>query len=209
MDDWSIENKQWAPSGIVRIVSAGRLQNSQKGYDLGLRGLGAIQSQDKLGSFSYQIAGAGPDEERLRGLAAELNLSDKVQFLGWLEANEIQELLQHGDVFLHPARIEPYGVVVLEAMAKGLVVVGSDACGSIADRIEHGKNGLCHSAGNVEEIRRDLCSLLRNQSMLPRLGSEARRTAEKWPVSKAIGILTKVLCSPKNASTCSNVTKAG
>jgi glycosyltransferase involved in cell wall biosynthesis len=72
---------------------------------------------------------------------------------------------------------------VLEAMASGMVVVGSSATAAVADRIVDGVNGLVHEPGDVAELAEKLARI--DFAM----GLAARRTAEAWPLTRAREIL--------------------
>lgn len=194
LGQWDAARRTWAPDGVVRIITVGRLRNELKGMDIGLAALAAVK-QDGASNFEYSIVGTGPDENRLREQVAGLGLHDHVRFTGWLEAEQTEALMRESDVLLHPARIDPFPVVVLEAMARGVVVLGSDACGSVLDRIQHGQNGCIHRVGNVAELGRQIRVLLKSPLGLAPLGHAARVTAEAWPVSRALDILKHTLGS--------------
>ncbi|NJP07842.1 MAG: glycosyltransferase [Chloroflexaceae bacterium] len=179
---------------IVRFVSAGRLQQSLKGQHLALTAL--AQARDRTGQnrFEYVIAGSGPDEEALRLLTQQLGLQHQVRFVGWLEPAAMRACYGNGHVLLHPALVDPFPVTVLEAMAAGMVVLGSDASGSVVDRICHGQNGLIHRAGDVEQLTEHIAQLLEHPWQVVPMGAAARRTAEAWPVARGVEVLRTVLC---------------
>lgn len=99
--------------------------------------------------FSCSLVGDGPLGEPLRNLAQDLGVADAVRFLGRRTRDEIAELLRHSDVLVAPSiptdsgRREGIPVVLMEAMASGLAVVGSDISG-IPELVEDRVNGrLC------------------------------------------------------------------
>jgi glycosyltransferase involved in cell wall biosynthesis len=163
--------------GPVRFLSCGRLV-AEKGFDVALRALARYRRD-----FTYRIAGTGPELKALQLLAEELGIADRVEFPGWLEPSALRELYRQSDVLLHPAWFEPYGVCVLEAMASGMVVVGSSATAAVADRIVDGVNGLVHEPGDVAELAEKLARI--DFAM----GLAARQTAEAWPLTRAREIL--------------------
>lgn len=183
---------RYEPSDPTRtaLVSVGRL-SYEKGYDLAL---GALARLKKNGGvvFHYRIAGDGPERHRLEGLIREYGLSGDVECVGWLEPSQLRTFLSSGDGFLHPARHEPYGVAVLEAMAAGLVVIASDATTAAVDRIRNGENGFLHRAGDMEHLYSQLIGVL-NMKELGTIRREARRTAEQWDGSVAVGIIKTLL----------------
>ena len=103
------------------------------------------------------------------------------------------QLFAASDVLLHPSLYDPFPVAVLEAMAAGLVVLGSDVCGFVRDRINHGENGMIHHAGDVEELAKQLAFVLNNCQSTSAMGTKARATAEAWPVSRGVDTITSLL----------------
>jgi L-malate glycosyltransferase len=92
------------------------------------------------------IIGTGPEEERLVKRVRELFLDDHVQFLGNLPHNKLKPYYQDAVVFVLPSitingTTEGLGVVLLEAMASGCPVIGSNT-GGIPDIIDDGENGF-------------------------------------------------------------------
>lgn len=170
----------------VRMVSSGRIMNRVKGHDLALRALAAALKDTPV-DCEYCIAGTGPDEKGLIELAKELGISDKVRFLGWTEPGDLQRLMCESHVLLHPSPIpDPFPNAVLEAMAAGMAVLGSDVCGSVKDRVEEGVSGYVHKAGDVDGLAEHLRMIFRQRERLGAMGAAARKTAESWPVERGV-----------------------
>jgi glycosyltransferase involved in cell wall biosynthesis len=170
----------------VRFVSSGRISNAIKGHDIALRAL-ALAARSTDVPFEYYIAGSGPDEAALRALACALELEGRVKCLGWLEPDRLAALYSECDVLIHPSRVlDAFPAAVLEAMAASLVVLGSDASGSVLDRVEHGVNGFIHPAGDFEALAEHISFLLRHPERITDMGGRARATAEVWPIERGI-----------------------
>jgi glycosyltransferase involved in cell wall biosynthesis len=195
--DWfsplTVKTEPQEPNARIRLISSGRLLNSHKGYDLALRALAAVRERRPALDLIYRIAGTGPDRSRLKALARDLGLSDQIEFCGWLEPDELPAFYRSGDLFLHPSHFDPFPNAVLEAMACGLPVVGSDAAGSVLDRVDHEQNGLIHRAGNVQDLVEKILCAVKDWDGLRRMGVAARRTAEKWPVRRGIERVKQML----------------
>jgi len=90
-----------------------------------------IRALDELPDDYYlRIVGKGPEGAALRRLTTELNLSDRVDFLGWVEYDTIGDHYAGADVFVHPGVWpEPFNRTVLEAMQAGLPVVCTEVGG--------------------------------------------------------------------------------
>lgn len=171
----------------LTFVSSGRL-HPDKGYDVALRAL-AEAYRGVATTFRYRIAGVGAEQHALEGLARELGIADRVEFLGWVEPAELIHLLADADVLLHPARYEPYGVALVEGLASGLVVIGSDATGSVLDRVRPGVNGLVHRSGDAAGLAREIVRVRDDAALRARLGAGARAEAEAWPLARAVSIV--------------------
>jgi len=106
------------------ILYVGRL-GARKGLDLALQALSQVDQPD----IEFLIAGTGRHKSHLQRLVIELELDDTVQFLGRVPDVQLPALYSSADVLILPSRYEGFGLVVLEAMACGTPVIGSDAGG--------------------------------------------------------------------------------
>jgi glycosyltransferase involved in cell wall biosynthesis len=171
----------------LTFVSSGRL-HPDKGYDIALRAL-AEAYRGIATSFRYRIAGVGPNRDELAALAHELGIADRVEFVGWVEPADLVQLLADADVLLHPARYEPYGVALVEGLASGLVVIGSDVTGAVFDRIRPGVNGLVHRSGDAAALAREIVRVRDDAALRTRLASAARAEAAAWPLARGVTIV--------------------
>jgi UDP-glucose:(heptosyl)LPS alpha-1,3-glucosyltransferase len=111
-------------------------QPKTKGLDRALESLGASASMHLL------IAGLGYNDRksaRYSRLAAKLGVADRVHWLGNRE--DIPELMAAADLLVHPTRYDTTGQVVLEALANGLPVITTRACG-FAEHVEAARAGI-------------------------------------------------------------------
>ena len=120
------------PAGVPLLLGMGRLHES-KAHDVSLAAL--VQIPD---AFLW-IAGAGPQEARLKAMAQALGVAPRVRFLGW--RNDPSALYRAADVCVFPSRYEPLGNVVIQAWAHGLPVVAAASQGPAA-LIRDGEDGL-------------------------------------------------------------------
>ena len=117
-------------------------------------------------------------EEELVELAAQLGISDRVEFRGF--RSDIGTELGWVDAMVHASVIpEPFGQVVIEGMSAGLAVVASDA-GGPAEVITHEVDGLLCPPGDVVTLAVILRRLADDPALRLRLGSQAVRTAERY-----------------------------
>jgi UDP-glucose:(heptosyl)LPS alpha-1,3-glucosyltransferase len=123
-------------------------------------------------------------------LAFKLGVDNRITFLKFVE--KISQYFAAADIFVLPTLYEPFGLVVLEAMASGLPVVVSETAGA-AELIEDGKDGLLvENPKNPEEIAEKINYLLENDSLRKRIGRNARKKAEKYPWSRTAEEMLKV-----------------
>ena len=95
--------------------------------------------------------------DELKKLATDLGVGEKVDFLG--QRNDIQELLKDIDVFVLASQMEPFGLVVAEAMAAAVPVVAT-RFGGAAELVEDGITGLLVSYGDIEAMTSAIINLL-------------------------------------------------
>lgn len=99
------------------ILSVGEL-NENKGHQVVIEALPLMDSD-----FQYVLAGRGPKRERLQALADSLGVSDRVHFLGY--RSDVPSLLASAQVLAHPSYREGLPVAIMEALDRGVPVVGA------------------------------------------------------------------------------------
>lgn len=114
------------PTRIDKVFAAGRFVK-KKGFKILLEALAELKSMDI--NFSLQIAGDGPEFHSLRALSTALGLNERVQFLG--HRNDIPNLMKNADLFVLPSLKEPFGIIVLEAMAMGTPIIATRSEGPL------------------------------------------------------------------------------
>jgi glycosyltransferase involved in cell wall biosynthesis len=137
------------------LVFLGRLV-SDKGADILLQAM-KILRQDHLRP-DLTIIGSGPERENLEHLAQALELREQITFAGEKSGEELAGLLNRHRIMVVPSRWrEPFGIVALEGIACGCVIVGSRQ-GGLGEAI--GPCGLTFENGNVESLAACLKQLL-------------------------------------------------
>lgn len=107
------------------FVAYGRLVE-KKGFDMLLR---AFRRYIDSGGTGYlSIGGTGPLEKKLHALARTLQLEERVHWAGWIDP---ANFLASADAFILPSRDEPFGLVLLEAMASGVPIISTRAEGPL------------------------------------------------------------------------------
>lgn len=163
-----MRRKDAQPKETKSILYVGRLEH-RKGVKYLLQAYEHLAKQ--MSDVSLIIAGNGPDREKLELLAAELELPN-VQFLGYVSDEEKIRLLGESDLFCSPAIFgESFGIVLLEAMACGLVTVAGNNSGYAAVMQELGEISMVNPK-DTEEFARRLHLLLTEEDL--------RKLWQKW-----------------------------
>jgi glycosyltransferase involved in cell wall biosynthesis len=129
----------------------------------------------QLSGVRLALVGSGPAEAHLR----ERFKHTPTTFMGYMSGDELAGAYASADVFAFPSDTETLGFVAMEAMASGVPVVGARA-GGIPDVIEHGKNGLMFTPGDLGDITDQLKLLLFNPALRQEMSEQARRDTETW-----------------------------
>ncbi|MEC2070846.1 N-acetyl-alpha-D-glucosaminyl L-malate synthase BshA [Alkalihalophilus marmarensis] len=119
------------------------------------------------------LIGNGPELTVARELVRDLDLEDRVLFLG--NQKHIAELLSMSDLKLLLSEKESFGLVALEAMACGVPVIGTNI-GGIPEVITDGENGYLCEVGNVECVAQAAIHLLKDDKLHARLARGAEET---------------------------------
>ncbi|MFN3523743.1 MAG: glycosyltransferase [Phenylobacterium sp.] len=130
------------PAEAPLLLGMGRL-HEVKAHDVSLKALVGLPQ-----AYLW-IAGAGPQEAKLKALATALGVADRVRFLGW--RNDASALYRAADVCVFPSRYEPLGNVVIQAWAHGLPVVAAASQGPSA-LIRDGDDGLLVPVDEAEAL---------------------------------------------------------
>jgi glycosyltransferase involved in cell wall biosynthesis len=127
----------------------------------------------------FVIAGTGPEEPRLQKLAQTLGVSERVEFMGWVEC--VANVLQTFDVFVFTSqmssRFEGLPWAILEAQAVGVPTIASSVAG-VPEIIEHERTGLLLQHNTPAELADHITWMLNQRERAAALGSSARRMIE-------------------------------
>jgi glycosyltransferase involved in cell wall biosynthesis len=109
-----------APSGVPVLGTLGRL-HVNKGLDVAIKAMVRLRHEGIR--VKLMIAGDGPQKRELMQLTQSLELESLIEFCGWVQP--AADFLGTLDLFVMPSRVEPFGLVVTEAMAAGVPVVAT------------------------------------------------------------------------------------
>jgi len=165
-------------NGPMRILYAGRL-SPEKGVETAIEALGHVARWLPDASATLTIVGgSGPTEyeQALRKLVAELRLGDRVAFLGKVDRAAIGDVYAKHNVFVLPSVWqEPFSIALVEAMASGLVPVGT-LTGGTGEILRDEVNGLVFEPGDAQACAAQLGRLIADRHLLTSFGERARST---------------------------------
>jgi glycosyltransferase involved in cell wall biosynthesis len=144
----------------------------------------ALKSVSDDKEFSFDITGDGAEKNNLMSLTKSLNIKNNVTFHGQIDRDKAQDILEKTDCFIMVSSREAFGLVYIEAMAKGCITIGTRGQG-IDGVIKHGKNGFLCEAENIEELT-NIINKIRNLPIeeLKRISDNAIETAKNMTDKK-------------------------
>lgn len=158
---------------IFTIGYAGRLV-PEKGIDLLLNAAAELPAGH---DWQIEILGSGPERAALQTLVGKLSIMDQVSFTAWAPSDQMPDFYRRIDVLVLPSRTRPnwkeqFGRVLIEAMACGTPVIGSNS-GAIPEVT--GGAGVIFPENDIDALRDALAELIEDRQTRRRL-SEAGRT---------------------------------
>ncbi len=150
----------------LTIISVGNLRKA-KNYQNALYAIADIKHLD----IKYQIIGEGDEEEMLRTEIQKLQLSDKVELLGY--KSNVQDYLKEADIFLMPSSYEGFGLAAVEAMNASLPSILSNVKGLRELYDEKNKNAILVEPDNPSEIADALHDLISSKELRLKMGFNA------------------------------------
>jgi glycosyltransferase involved in cell wall biosynthesis len=170
-----------APQEVVRVGMFATMAR-WKGHEVFLRSLSLLPPESPIrayiiGDALYQTDGSQYSISELRRMAEDLGVADRVGFTGFI--SEPAAAMRACDVVVHAStRPEPFGLVIVEAMACGRAVIASNA-GGAAELIEAGHDALTHRPGDAKDLAEKITTLAFDLRLSTSIGVAARATVER------------------------------
>ncbi len=172
--------RRWGVGDGPIILTVARLV-PHKGQDMGIRALATLARD--FPELRYIMVGEGHDELRLRSLARELGVSDRVGFVGPMRDDELPEAYATSTIYLGASRVdkeinvEGFGISFLEAGASGIPSVAGDS-GGVRSAVRDGETGIVVPPTDPDAIADAIRSLLLNPERRKQMGRAARHAVE-------------------------------
>ncbi len=140
--------KMEASSGRLRLLAVGRL-HAVKDHAFLVRACADLHCREL--DFECAIAGEGPERRKLESLIRQLGLETRVTLLGHVARAQMNSLYDRADVVVLTSRSEGIPLVLMEAMARGKIVVAPAITG-IPELVIAGKTGFLYEAGSLDQF---------------------------------------------------------
>jgi glycogen synthase len=164
-----------APGGDrLRLAYLGRLVR-QKGVDVLVDAMGLLD--DRFPGLRLAVAGEGSERPALEAQARRLGLESRISFLGTIAHDAVHRFLGEAGIVVMPSRIEPFGLVALEAAQMARPIVAS-AVDGLPEVVAHGETGLLVAPDDPAALAAAVAALIDDPARVRALGAAARRRAE-------------------------------
>jgi len=166
----------------------------KKGIDTFLESLSLLKKEGV--QFKAVIGGSGEEEEAYKNLSNKLGLDHYVEFTGWVK--DKKQFFDSLDIFCLPSHNEPFGIILLEAMAYKMPVVSTLTDGP-SEILHNERDGLLVAVSSAEEMAEAIKRLLDDELLAKKLGSQAFLTVKEKYDTRVVGnILSSYLHEIKN-----------
>ena len=142
------------------ILAIGRLEETQKDFTTLIKAYSKIYNDVEENLY---IIGDGRHREQLENLVKELKIKDRVKFLGF--RTNPYPYLKRANLFVHSSKFEGFGLVILEAMILGRMVIATDCPTGPSELLDNGKNGILVEVGNMDEMAENMKKVLINKAL--------------------------------------------
>ena len=167
---------------IRTILYVGRIERL-KGLDMLLKALSQIHHED---TFLYIIGGMYNAEEvnRLKKICIDLNLNEKVHFIGSISREQLKYYYNSADLHVLPSYYESFGLSVLESAACGKPSIASKV-GGLPSIIKDNETGFLLEQRSLDSLIKKIEILLNDKELSETMGRAARKQAENldWDIA--------------------------
>ena len=167
---------QYANGEATRLIYVGRLTASKSPATL-IEAISTLCGRD-VQPFKLELVGDGDQRSTLEQMVIDHDLTKYVSFSGWVAHEDLLPHYQEADIFVTATSWEGMPNTVLEAMATGLPIVGTQAPG-MDQLVTDGRNGYLIQPNDVSTMADRLWRLIDNPYERQRMGVESRKIAER------------------------------
>lgn len=192
-----VPDKTHKRAGSLPVVLFVGRMNHEKGVDTLLHAV-SILMRDGM-AVRLVLVGDGPRRTEYMALASELGLNEVAEFRGFIPYGpDLWAQYERADVFVLPSRSEALGLVIIEAMARGLPVVATRV-GGIPDLVRDGENGRLVSPDSPGSLAEAIASVLASDDDRRQMGLHNLRKARRFLTSRQTSVLLEAIsCAVRN-----------
>ncbi len=185
------------PADEATILCMGRLK-PQKSVDFLIRAMPAMVEQ--IPQLRVDVVGQGPDRRRLERLAWSLGMAGHIRFHGYVRTQVRDDLAAAAWIAVCPSSFEGWGVVCMEASARGLPVVASNVAG-LRESVRDGETGVLVPYGDERALAETVVSLLGDPARRASMGAAGRDWAAGHTWDKSAAAFAELLTTRARPST--------
>jgi cellulose synthase/poly-beta-1,6-N-acetylglucosamine synthase-like glycosyltransferase/glycosyltransferase involved in cell wall biosynthesis/O-antigen/teichoic acid export membrane protein len=163
-------------SRVPTVLYLGRLK-AYKSVDVLIKAFFIIAG--RIPDAQLVIAGNGEEEANLRDLVKQMDLEDRVVFMGKVSEKAKIQLMQKAWVFVNPSMMEGWGLTTVEANACGTPIVAADVPG-LRDSVKHKYAGYLVEYGDYAAFAEKITDLIHDRKLRESMEVEARKWAENF-----------------------------
>lgn len=173
---------------IKRILHVGRI-SFEKNIDMTIKAFSIVA--EKYKDIEYVIIGDGPALNSLKNLSRKLGLNKQIKFLGYVNYNRLPRYYRKSDFFITASPMETQSLVILEALASGLPVIGVNQS-AMPDLIKNGFNGFTVEPADTKGMANYAELFIKNFGLIEVLGKNAARSVQSHDLRKTSKLLEEV-----------------
>jgi len=138
------------------------------------------------------LIGDGGQRGEVEAAIARAGLGNRIRLMGWVPEQTMREVLEDSDILLMPSTSEGNPVAAIEALKRGLAILGSDI-GGLSDILEDGGNGFAVSLAGPEAFRERLAMLCRDPLLLEKMKSRSLAIATHFDLTTIVKQFERLL----------------
>ncbi|MGL5376901.1 MAG: glycosyltransferase [Cetobacterium sp.] len=165
------------------IIAVSRLDTNQKDYETLFKGYKKYLENSTIKEKLY-IVGDGPSKSEIKKMISDLKLEDNIILLGMKKNPYIW--IKNSKLFVHSSKYEGFGLVLVEALSLGKVVISSNCEVGPKEILQNGKYGKLFNVGNFNELSDCLFQILSNSLNKEKYEKLSEKRAEDFNVKKVI-----------------------
>lgn len=151
-----------------------------------------INALKEIDAINYRliVIGDSPDTEYMLYIQdlIKSSISGSFSILAFMDSEELDNYYLISDIFVFPTRYDPWGLVLNEAMAKGIAVIASDKSSAANELVFDGFNGFIYESSDYLKLAKYLTLLIESEALRLKLGFNAQKTIENYTIEKMVEV---------------------